>query len=107
MEAMLNISTTRVWANLKEMFTTSPKVWTKQEVESEVHYIVERLFGVDCENEMSFADLGVDSIDRLDLISEVEATFDMSILVKEMVNLATVKDLIEFVAVKKLSTKSE
>ncbi|WP_034263766.1 acyl carrier protein [Actinospica robiniae] len=48
--------------------------------------------------EMSFEDLGLDSLNRIDVLAEAESVFEMSVPDAEVGNILKVRDLIAFIA---------
>ena len=49
--------------------------------------------------EANFNDLGMNSLDKLDLITEIEKEFDIKIPVCKLTNMQTVKDLVKLVEI--------
>jgi acyl carrier protein len=72
----------------------------KEEVHSKVVDIVAEVVGISKENidlQTTFKDLGADSLAILDIISNCEDTFNITVSDEDAENLKTINDAIEYI----------
>ncbi len=63
--------------------------------------LASKLKGKELTNESSFKDLGIDSLDLVDLVFELEEEIGVEFQDEELLKLNTVKDLLELIDSKK------
>ncbi|GIG56657.1 hypothetical protein Lfu02_10290 [Longispora fulva] len=75
---------------------------TRDEISDEIARIIKELMpeleGEEITPESTFEDLGMDSLNRVDLLSGAESAFDIEVLDEQVANLVRVRDLTDLVA---------